>query len=781
MEWLKTGKNQSLVKFLSDALVQEEDFDIASIMEKFLNSLQEQFGAEKAFIANNNQDRIYHSAKTNSDDIKFSGNNLQKFPIENWGHLYLVKATKTESEKFWEDLGATIALFLHSAELKIKTRLISDLNSEIRRTLRPDLALEKVYNSFKDYAQIQGFYFFRKIISTNEEDQDLFKGYSLFFEAPQNSLNNFDKDRIYQLEDIKEINLLETEIFQSKVRGREWGLLVVSRNEKWTPELIEIFELFTEQMGTVFNQHELHSESLSMAQREFLLNRITTKIRESLAADNIIETAVQEIGQVMGVESCGILILNRKVRGSFGHKVWSIEESYSQKMIDTIYASLKTELEPNWLEPSKKASDCGLKSYLHCGLFKDGSKELIGILAVGFIDQMRSWTADEQLLLEGVAKQLEIALVQASIYQESQQTKRQMALLHRLSSDIRDSLDISIVLGQIAKGIGEVLGLNRCFVRRFSSESQVFKTEEEYCSTGFNPSADLIFDFEKEWMAQLAHRSNEKSLDILNIPSVEIKLADENPDLFKIAQAIKLKSYLSIPLVARGRILGSIIVHQCDRERNFLPEEIEFIFRVGSEAAIAIEHAELFETINRFNKTDPDTGLYNKKYFKEIADQEIKKSQEESKNISFMLVDVDYLKDINDTPECGGHEAGDEAIRILANILANTVRQTPVDEVHKRIADIVGRFGGDEFMILLPNTHIDDAIKVAHRIAANLAKAKHSTWPKALTCSIGIAGTPQNPYDYQQLKTLADKALYLSKHKGRNAISSTLELQQDLR
>ncbi len=180
--------------------------------------------------------------------------------------------------------------------------------------------------------------------------------------------------------------------------------------------------------------------------------------------------------------------------------------------------------------------------------------------------------------------------------------------------------------------------------------------------------------------------------------------------------------------------------------------------------------------INKFNKTDPDTGLYNKRYFREIALQEIAKAQKNSNPISFMLVDVDYLKEINDDPDCGGHEAGDEAIQILATVLTNTVRQTPVDEVSKRISDIVGRFGGDEFMLLLPNTPLEGAITVAKRISEHLAKAKHSTWNKTLTCSIGISCSPHDPYDYEQLKTLADKALYLSKHKGRNGFSTTSEL-----
>ena len=772
------------------ALSNEGKVDIYELLGSFLAILQEELTASQVFIVEKAQNKVILAPKSSPEELDFEASGLERYEIGDWGHLFILAATVKAD---LEELLASLTLFVQAAELKNRTQMIRDLGSDLRKTFKPELALEKIFQTLEPFLQLKALYFFKRLINRDDDGEVLFRGYSLFFDSGNSVL---DTERVYELGDIEAADFidadLEVELVKSKLRGREWGLLVASKEQAWSAEETEILELFAEQMATVFNQNELHNESLTMAQREFLLNQITTKIRESLAVDSILETAVAEIAQVMGAESCGILILNRKIRGSLGHKVWSANDMHSPKMVDAIYATLKTDLEPSSLQPSIQVpadlreddglawnglEGMGLKSYLACGLFRDNSNELIGILALGFFDQTRHWTEDERLLVEGVAKQLEIALIQASIYQEAQQTKRQMALLHKLSSDIRDSLDISVVLGQIAKGIGEVLGLNRCFVRRFSNDYRIIKTEEEYCSSGFEPSADLIFGFERDWINSLSQSSTYSSaLEVLNITSVEDYLDKESPDLLPVAQAINLKSYLSIPLVARGKVLGTIIVHQCDRERHFLSEEIEFIFRVGSEAAIAIEHAALFNTINRFNRTDPDTGLYNKKYFREVAERAIASAEEKQGDVAFMLIDVDHLKEINDDPIHGGHEAGDEAIQILANVLAKTVRQTPVDEIHHRLSDVVGRFGGDEFMVLLPSTDMAGAKVVAGRIAENLAKVKHSTWPKPLTCSIGISATPDDPYDFEQLKTLADKALYQSKHKGRDAISTTLEL-----
>lgn len=723
-------------------------------------------------------------------------NDLTNFDLGNWGSITIDAASynKEDNANFWDSFVGEFSIYLVSAELKQKTNIISHLSSEIRKTLKPDIALEKIFTAFKDYLNIKDFYFFKKVLNSEEEyDTKIFKGYSLFFNSTESQVAHETKaelKNILQLEEIQELQLTQSdyhqEIFSSKIRGREWGILVVSKDTPWQQSELGMFTFFMEQLAIVFNQHELHSESLTTAQREFLLNQITTRIRESLEVDFIADTAVQEIAQVMGVESCGLIVLDRKIRGRLGHRVWSINQDLDRKMIDGLYSILKTKYEPNWSNPTilitkeeidtdynlRALKNSGFKTLMATGLFNDVSKSLVGISIVSFFENNRLWTHDEQLLLEGAAKQLEIALTQASIYQEAQQTKRQMALLHKLSNDIRDSLDISIVLGQIAKGIGEVLGLSRCFVRRFSEKNRILKTQEEYCSKNFTKTADLIFDFEKQWIESLSDSKDpEKSMAVLNIASILTEFEERNPQLLKITNIINLKSYLAVPLIARGKILGTINVHQCDRERVFLKEEIEFIFRVASEAAIALEHAALFETINNFNKIDPDTGLYNKKYFKELSIREIQRYQESKKNISLMLIDMDNLKTINDDKDHGGHDAGDEAIQILSSVLSKTLRQTPVDEIHKRVSDLVGRFGGDEFMVLLPDTTLEEAQRAAARVAQNLAKSKHSTWPQALTCSIGIASSAEAGYDYEKLQAQADKALYKSKELGRNTIS----------
>jgi diguanylate cyclase (GGDEF)-like protein len=418
--------------------------------------------------------------------------------------------------------------------------------------------------------------------------------------------------------------------------------------------------------------------------------------------------------------------------------------------------------------------DYSVGSFLACALMDHSNKNIIGFILLSSFNSSKDWQDKDVELIESISQQLSLALTQASIYQDSQQTKKQMALLHQLSIDIRNTLEISVVLGSIARGLGEILGVSRCFVRRLAANHKIIKTEEEYTLESVVPCADIIFGFEKRWISSLLTLSNlDKNTEVLNFQTLRNEFRDEGETLLKITDSLQMKSYLSVPLISQGKLLGTITVHQCDREREFSIEEINFILQVGSEAAVAIKNAELFDTIDKMSKTDPDTGLYNKRYFNTVALTEVQIAKANQKSISLMMLDLDYLKSINDN---FGHEAGDEAIIIMSEVLSKTLRHTPLNEVQRRVSDLVGRYGGDEFIVLLPNTDLESAYQAATRIRRNLSKARHSAWNQPLTCSIGIAGIPNDAYDFNQLKIKADQALYLSKKKGRNAISTSREI-----
>lgn len=164
--------------------------------------------------------------------------------------------------------------------------------------------------------------------------------------------------------------------------------------------------------------------------------------------------------------------------------------------------------------------------------------------------------------------------------------------------------------------------------------------------------------------------------------------------------------------------------------------------------------------LQRLTRLDGLTGLYNRSTFVELTREELARAQRQGSATSILLLDLDLFKHVNDT---WGHPAGDAVLKNVAAVANNSVRST----------DLVGRLGGEEFIILLPNTTMDAARKLAEKLRANLQRTP-TAWEQGLinsTVSVGVASTTAaENRDFDHLYTSADKALYTAKEKGRNRV-----------
>jgi diguanylate cyclase (GGDEF)-like protein len=164
--------------------------------------------------------------------------------------------------------------------------------------------------------------------------------------------------------------------------------------------------------------------------------------------------------------------------------------------------------------------------------------------------------------------------------------------------------------------------------------------------------------------------------------------------------------------------------------------------------------------LQRLTRLDGLTGLYNRSTFVEVSRQELARAKRQASNTTILLLDLDFFKRVNDT---WGHPAGDAVLKNVAFIANNTVRAT----------DLVGRLGGEEFIILLPNISLEAARGLAEKLRANIER--HPTpWESSViktTISIGLASTTAaENRDFDLLYTAADKALYQAKERGRNQV-----------
>lgn len=170
------------------------------------------------------------------------------------------------------------------------------------------------------------------------------------------------------------------------------------------------------------------------------------------------------------------------------------------------------------------------------------------------------------------------------------------------------------------------------------------------------------------------------------------------------------------------------------------------------------EQYRLEQELVRQASTDPLTNAANRRHFLDLAEKEITRAQRYQHPLSVLQLDVDYFKRINDLY---GHATGDHVLRRLVSTCRSALRES----------DIIGRLGGEEFAILLPNTHENQAAEVAERLRAGLAELRIATHDDVLHFSVSLGVAECRPYEtIDQALNRADQALYRAKHLGRNRI-----------
>jgi diguanylate cyclase (GGDEF)-like protein len=219
-------------------------------------------------------------------------------------------------------------------------------------------------------------------------------------------------------------------------------------------------------------------------------------------------------------------------------------------------------------------------------------------------------------------------------------------------------------------------------------------------------------------------------------------------------------SILGVPLTLGNDKLG-VLCLQAEKPNAYNSDQIRLVETIAHQASVSISNAQMFEKIQGMAILDTLTGVYNRRYFYEYAENEISRSQRYDNQMSLIMLDIDHFKLVNDR---FGHLVGDQTLKMIVDTCQSVLRKS----------DVMCRFGGEEFIVLLPETNQEDAVIAAERICKTISEQSLPTnsdlGPVVVTVSIGVTQLKTKTETLQDLIDEADHALYHAKETGRNRV-----------
>jgi diguanylate cyclase (GGDEF)-like protein len=342
----------------------------------------------------------------------------------------------------------------------------------------------------------------------------------------------------------------------------------------------------------------------------------------------------------------------------------------------------------------------------------------------------------------------EITTWRSNLQEIAASRTKEISVLYDIVDTISESLELHKVLPKVLDRVLENLGAEKGAVVLVGSDGR---------------SLDLFGHrgLSEEGAHQISQLGQGCTGDVI-LRNRPLRVPAEDEEESAIIPGLELEnvhSALVVPITARGAVLGALAVYS-EKSNAFSDQEEALLMTIGSQAGVAVENAQLYEKTLELAQLDGLTGLANRRYLMERLKHEMDRAERYQTSLSVVMLDLDKFKSFNDTY---GHLKGDELLKGFCAMVRNAIRTT----------DIAGRYGGEEFCVVLPNTSVKGAVVIAERIRKSAEKLRvpidDSQPPAGRTVSIGISEFTAGD-TVEKLLAVADAALYRAKEGGRNRV-----------
>jgi diguanylate cyclase (GGDEF)-like protein/PAS domain S-box-containing protein len=534
-----------------------------------------------------------------------------------------------------------------------------------------------------------------------------------------------------------------------------WGFMGFDdcRKERlWSEVEIKALQIAADILGSalVLQKHQRALDSL---------NKIVSAALQASDLQQMSQALVDQLAGMIGADGCFLTLWDESTHCTIPQAAYGpFRDTYREMVLQqderTITASVleaghSLVVEDAYRSPhvsSRIARHFPSRSLLGMPLVVDGRK--LGALLLAF-DHFHQFSQEEISVSEEAANLIALTLSKFQAMEQANQQAEESETLRKAGAAIAETLNSDEALGRILEQLEKVVPCDTASVQLLRD-----RYLEIIGGRGWSDMAAVI------GMRFRYPGQNPNTVVIQSRHPYILGDARTAYELFHQSEFSHIRSWLGVPLIVHSKVIGLLEI-DASQPNHFTEAHVRVASAFADHVAIWLENARLFNEVQALVLIDPLTNLYNRRGLFTIGQVELNQAERHKRHFSVLMLDIDHFKLIND--RFGHVEGGDPVLKELASVCKASIREI----------DIVGRYGGEEFVILLPETDLDSALLVAERVRKKIAlmEVVSKKGNINITVSIGVATYTEGVHDLDELIASADKALYQAKNEGRNRVT----------
>ena len=506
------------------------------------------------------------------------------------------------------------------------------------------------------------------------------------------------------------------------------------------------------QIALTLENYVIMHEAQRRTKEYELLTEIGQAISSHLDQDEVLRTVHLELGQIFDTSSFyiafqeedeirfeleveGGVILPKRSRKVANGLTEFILRTGESLLIESDLEAVRSKLGVDFIPPRPARSFCAVPIFL-------GGKPS-GVMAALSTEQETQFQARDLEVMQTAAGQLGVAVENARLFTEEQRRARHLAFLNSISKMAISSEDAEQMMADIVREIQKNFHYDHIGIGIMDYATKDIEIKAEAGTTSL----------------ALGRRIPIGSGVLGKVARTGVSALVQNAGLGQLAGVLpESRAVLCLPISYGESLLGVLNVESRD-ENAFAPQDVLILNTLADLLATALHNSFVFQKLQQQSITDGLTGIKTRRFFYEALSSEWRRASRSGRPFSVVLVDLDKFKEVNDSL---GHLEGDLVLARVGRLLEQKCRQS----------NVVARYGGDEFIILMPETGIEQAQVLAERLRLWLA-TDPMLEEHHITGSFGVANFPAHGFSMEELVRLADAGMYQAKRAGGNQVSTS--------